>query len=71
VRAPNGDLIAANGGDGNLVQIDHDGKQVATKLVDTSGSPPGSGALFGLQATKAGIFFVNDATNTLNFLGNQ
>ena len=70
-RAPNGDLIAANGGDGNLVQIDHDGKQVATKLVDTSGSPPGSGALFGLEATESGIFFVNDATNTLNVLGNQ
>jgi hypothetical protein len=67
--APNHDLIAANGDDGNLVEINpFTGQQVATKLVDSSGDPPGSGALFGLMATPAGVYFVDDATNTFNLL---
>ncbi|HZQ45328.1 MAG TPA: hypothetical protein VFA99_18905 [Acidobacteriaceae bacterium] len=67
--APNGNLIAANGDNGNLVEIDPSTHiQVATKLVDSSGSPPGSGALFGLLATPAGVYFVDDATNTFNLL---
>lgn len=67
--APNHDLIAANGDDGNLVEINPSTQQqVATKLVDSSGSPPGSGALFGLMATPAGVYFVDDATNTFNLL---
>ena len=65
-RAPNGDIIVANGADGNLVEITDDGKQVATKLVDSSGSPPGSGALFGLLALQNKVFFVDDATNFLD-----
>jgi hypothetical protein len=67
-RAPNGNLIAANGGDGNLVEITDDGQQVATKLVDQSGSPPGSGALFGLAVSGSKLYFVDDATNMLNVL---
>ena len=67
--APNHDLIAANGDDGNLVEINpFTQQQVATKLVDSSGDPPGSGALFGLIATPAGVYFVDDATNTFNLL---
>lgn len=67
--APNHDLIAANGNDGNLVEVNPStGQQVATKLVDSSGSPPGAGALFGLVATPAGVYFVDDATNTFNLL---
>ena len=67
--APNHDLIAANGDDGNLVEINPFTKQqVATKLVDSSGDPPGSGALFGLAATPTGVYFVDDATNTFNLL---
>ena len=67
--APNHNLIAANGDDGNLVEINPStGQQVATNLVDSSGSPPGSGALFGLVATPAGVYFVDDATNTFNLL---
>jgi sugar lactone lactonase YvrE len=68
VRAPNGDLIVANGGDGNLVEITPGGKQVAKRLVDKSGSPPGSGALFGLFAQEDRVFFVDDATNTFMVL---
>lgn len=69
VVTPEGQLIAANGGDGNLVEIDpFSGRQVATKLVDDSGSPPGAGALFGLFATGDSVYFVDDATNTFNLL---
>ena len=67
-RAPNGDLIAANGSNGNLVEVTPAGKQVAHKLVDQSGSPPGAGALFGLITTGSSVVFVDDATNTLHVL---
>lgn len=67
---PDHQLIAANGDDGNLVEINPlKGKQVAVKLVDnTGGPPPGSGALFGLIAVHDGVYFVDDASNTFNFL---
>jgi hypothetical protein len=63
-------LIAANGSDGNLVELNaFSGKQVAVKLVDnTGGPPPGAGALFGLIAVRDGVYFVDDASNTLNLL---
>lgn len=63
-------LIAANGDDGNLVEVNaFSGKQVAVKLVDnTGGPPPGAGALFGLIAVPDGVYFVDDASNTFNFL---
>ena len=31
-----------------------------------TGTPPGSGALFGLAVTDRGVYYVDDATNTLN-----
>jgi hypothetical protein len=67
---PDGRLIAANGDDGNLVEIDTaNGKQISEKLVDnTGGPPPGNGALFGLYATENSVFFVDDASNTFNLL---
>ncbi len=67
---PNHHLLAANGNDGNLVEIDPaTGKQVAWKLVDnTGGPPPGAGALFGLITVSGGVYFVDDASNTFNFL---
>ncbi len=67
--APNGDLIAANGNDGNLVEVTPGGKQVAEKLVDnTGGPPPGAGTLFGLIALPGHVYFVDDGSNTLNVL---
>ena len=69
--APNGDLLAANGNDGNIVEINPaTGEQVAEKLVDSSsgGGLPGAGALFGLYATDQGVFFVDDAENMFNLL---
>ena len=63
-------LFTANGDDGNIIEFNTiTGKQVDIDLVDASGGPPpGSGALFGLCATNKGVYFVDDATNTFNFL---
>jgi hypothetical protein len=67
--APNGDLIAANGNDGNLVEVTPGGAQVAKQLVDnTGGPPPGAGTLFGLTAVPGRVYFVDDGSNTLNVL---
>jgi hypothetical protein len=67
---PDRHLVAANGNDGNLVEINPEtGHQIAEKLVDNSGGPPpGAGALFGLMAVQDGVYFVDDATNTFNLL---
>jgi hypothetical protein len=71
--APNGDILTANGGDGNLVETTPLGDQVAVKILDTTPAPPGpngNGALFGLAVTPAGdgVYFVDDANNTLDLL---
>src|SRR5215467_4190426 len=66
--APNGNVLTVNGGDGFLVETTPAGSQVATALLDNTGSPPGAGALFGLAVTPNadGIYYVDDAANTLN-----
>lgn len=66
VVAANGDILTANGDDGYMVQTAPDGFQVAKTLLDSSGSPPGSGALFGLVTVGPSVYYVDDATNTLN-----
>lgn len=66
--APNGDVIAANGNDGNLVEVSPGGRQVAVKTVNSAGSPPGAGNLFGLVALPHKVYFVNDGDNTLDLL---
>jgi hypothetical protein len=65
---PGGDLVSANGGNGELVESTLKNTQPEWPSVDTSGSPPGSGALFGLavQPGGKGVYFVDDATNTLD-----
>jgi hypothetical protein len=66
---PGGHLLTVNGGDGFITEIAADGAQVAKMLLDSSGSPPGNGALFGLAFDPAhGVWFVDDDTNTLNLL---
>src|SRR2546423_4382561 len=66
--APNGDIVTVNGGDGNLVETTPEGAQFPPFLLDNSGSPPGAGALFGIALVPngQGLYFVDDATNTLN-----
>jgi len=68
--APNGDIVTVNAGDGNAVETTPAGAQVVTRRLDSSGSPPGSGALFGLAVSADGesLYFVDDATNTLDLL---
>ena len=46
--APGGDVLTVNGGDGRIVETTPSGMQIASRFLDRSGSPPGSGALFGL-----------------------
>ena len=53
--APNGDVLTVNGGDGNIVETTPGGHQIAVKALDTSGSPPGAGALFGLAVAPHGM----------------
>jgi hypothetical protein len=68
--APNGDILTVNAGDGRIVETTPQGAQVAFQWLDKSGSPPGSGALFGLVLTpnRNGVYFVDDATNTFELL---
>lgn len=68
--APGGDVLTVNGGDGNLVETTPSGTQVAVKPLDSTGSPPGVGALFGLAVAPhgKGVYYVDDNTNTLNLL---
>jgi hypothetical protein len=71
VVAPDGHILTVNGDDGNLVETTPGGTQLAPELLDnTGGPPPGSGALFGLVLAPhhRGIYFVDDAANTLNLL---
>ena len=71
--APSGDILSANGNNGNLVEITQSGRQIATRTLDNTkvpGSPNGSGTLFGLAVspTGRGLYFVDDGSNTLNLL---
>jgi hypothetical protein len=62
-----GNILTVNGDNGFLVVTTPDGDQVYKTLLDSSGNPPGSGALFGLVHVKGqGLYYVDDATNTLN-----
>jgi hypothetical protein len=56
--APGGDIVSANGNDGNLVETTPDGRQVATNTL----IPNGGGDLFGLAIAPHGdgVYFVND-----------
>ncbi len=63
--APNGNILTANGGNGDIVETTPFGFQFAP--VDTGA---GEGGLFGLALTpdQHGVYFVNDAENTLDEL---
>jgi len=63
-----GDILTVNGDNGILVTTSPGGTQLSTRILSTAGTPPGAGALFGLAPTSQGLYFVNDATNTLNLL---
>lgn len=64
--AANGDILTANGDDGYMVRTSPFGQQISKNLLDSSGTPPGSGALFGLVTIGQNVYYVDDAANTLN-----
>ncbi len=70
ITTPGGELLTVNGGDGTITEISPGGVQRAHLLIDNTGSPPGAGALFGLvfDPTVHGVYFVDDASNTVNLL---
>ena len=63
--APNGDILTANAGDGNVVETTPGGTQNGLVAAD-----PSAGDLFGLTPTPdgSGVYYVDDGTNTLNLL---
>jgi hypothetical protein len=64
--APNGDILTANGGDGNIVETTPAGAQTDV----AADGPGGAGVLFGLTVPPGfnGIYFVDDGDNTLRVL---
>jgi hypothetical protein len=68
--APGGDVLTVNGNNGLIVETTPGGTQILHKLLDSSGSPKGSGALFGLAVAPHGhgVYYVDDAVNTLRLL---
>ncbi len=69
VVAPNGHILTVNGNDGFITEITPQGRQIATRQLDNTGTPPGSGTLFGLAFVPGvGVYFVDDGSNTLNLL---
>lgn len=68
--APGGDVLTVNGSNGYIVETTPSGIQVAWKKLDSSGSPPGAGALFGLAVAPdgRGVYYVDDTANTLDLL---
>jgi hypothetical protein len=67
--AEGGHILTVNSSDGYITEITPQGVQIAKTLLDSSGTPPGAGALFGLIIESGrGVVFVDDATNTLNLL---
>jgi hypothetical protein len=65
-----GHLLACNGKDGQLVEIDPaSGKQIYSQWIDSdqAQAPPGNGDLFGIALAPdgKGFYYVQDDTNTL------
>jgi hypothetical protein len=66
---PNGNLVVANSGDNNLVELTPSGKVLATKAID-SGESPGVSAVFAIGSTdkNTAIYYTDTNTNTLHEL---
>ena len=71
VSTGGGHLLALNGQDGRIVEIDPvSGQQIVARWINTNKAqtPPGNGNLFGLAMTLdgSGFYFVNDDVNQLS-----
>lgn len=70
IQAPNGHLLAVNGRNGQVVEVDPlAGKQLYAQWIDANQAqtPPGNGDLFGLaiKADGSGFYYVEDEMNAL------
>jgi hypothetical protein len=70
IQAPNGHLLAVNGRNGQVVEVDPAaGKQLYAQWIDANQaqSPPGNGDLFGLaiKPDGGGFYYVEDEVNAL------
>jgi hypothetical protein len=67
ILAPNGDILTANAGDGNIVESTPAGKQLLIRAADTK---TGAGSLFGLVLAPSGngVYYADDGENTLRLL---
>jgi len=70
VMTPSGRLLACNGKDGRVVEVDPiAGKQIYAQWIDNdqAQSPPGNGDLFGIALTPdgTGFYYVEDDVNAL------
>jgi len=65
--APNGNILTANAGNGNIVETTPAGRQLRLRTADKK---TGAGSLFGLVVNPAGtaVYFVDDGDNTLKLL---
>ena len=68
--APNGNILAANGLNGQVVEIDpQTGKQLGAQWIDAdeAQTPPGSGDLFGIieAPDSKSFYYVEDDMNTI------
>lgn len=65
--APNGDILTANAGNGNIVETTPAGKQLLARTADKE---TGAGSLFGLLVSPngKGVYYVDDGDNTLRLL---
>jgi len=72
VVTPGGHVLTVNSSDGFITEISPHGMQVAKRQLDNTpvpGASPGAGTLFGLAFDPAaGVYFVDDGSNTLNLL---
>jgi hypothetical protein len=63
---PDGIIATVNGNNGLVVTTTPFGQQITKVLLDSSGTPPGNGALFGLAIVGQKLYFVDDDQNNLN-----
>jgi hypothetical protein len=69
VVTPGGHVLTVNSRDGFITEISRHGTQLAKFLLNSTGSPPGNGALFGLAFDPAtGVYFVDDDVNEFHLL---
>src|ERR1017187_8029005 len=54
-----GDILTVNGNNGLLVVTTRKGEAAGAAVLDSSGTPPGAGALFGLAVVDRGIYYVD------------